>query len=73
MTDIETTAAESWKCLSCLELVPYGFEHICSAKIANDQGITVFPGQLSMVDINKKLDIISEDVKEIKEKLKDKV
>ena len=70
---VTETATESWKCPSYLELVPYGFEHICSAKIANDQGITVFPGQLSMVDINKKLDLILADVKEIKEKLKDKV
>ena len=70
MTDIETTAAESWKCPSCLELVPYGFEHICSAKIANDQGISVFPGQLSMIEINKKLDLILADVKEIKDKVK---
>ena len=70
MTDIETTAAESWECPSCLKLVPYRFEHICSAKIANDQGISVFPGQLSMIEINKKLDLILADVKEIKDKVK---
>ena len=72
MVDYSATNLEYWKCPSCLESVPFGFEHVCPAKTSNDQGISVFPGQLSMIEINKKLDIILADVKEIKEKIKDK-
>lgn len=63
-----TTAEEYWTCASCLKEVPFGFAHLCSAKSSNDQTPAIFPGQLSMVELNKKLDKIQEDVKLIKEK-----
>ena len=67
MTEL-TTAIEYWTCASCLLQIPFGFEHVCSAKTSNDQPQTVFPGQLSLIEVNKKLDKILEDVKAIKEK-----
>ena len=67
MTEI-TTTPEKWQCASCLEWIPFGYEHICSAKTSNDTMPPIFPGQLSMIEINKKLDKILEDVKLIKEK-----
>ena len=57
-----------WQCASCLEWIPYGFEHICSAKSRNDQQPAMFPGQLSLVEVNNKLDELLEDVKKIKDK-----
>ena len=71
MVDYSVTYLEYWKCPSCLESVPFGFEHVCPAKTSSDQGISVFPGQLSMIEINKKLDLILADMKEIKDKIKE--
>ena len=70
-----TTGETKWQCASCLEWIPYGFEHICKAKSGNDQIPAMFPGQLSMVEVNKKLDEtlalldeVKKDLKEIKDK-----
>ena len=63
-----TTAPEKWQCASCLEWIPFGFEHICPAKSSNDYTPPIFPGQLSLIELNVKLDKILEDVKLIKEK-----
>ena len=73
MTDIETTAIEFWKCPACYAEVPFGSSHICSAQSNKDKTIPIYPDQLSIVEVNRKLDKIMADVKEIKEKLKDKV
>ena len=67
MTEL-TTSVEYWTCASCLQQIPMGFEHICPAKTSKDQPQTIFPGQLSLIEVNKKLDELLEDVKAIKEK-----
>ena len=68
LNDGLVSAPEYWTCASCLQHIPFGFEHICTAKTSNYQPQTVFPGQLSLIEVNKKLDKILEDVKAIKEK-----
>ena len=67
MTEL-TTAIEYWTCASCLQQIPFGFEHICTAKTSNDQPQTVFPGQLSLIEVNKKLDDVLALLQEIKDK-----
>ena len=67
-----TTTPEFWKCPACYTQISFGSSHICPAQSNKDKTIPIYPDQLSIVEINRKLDLILEDVKEIKEKIKEK-
>jgi len=66
MTEFESTAIGFWKCPACHEEIPFGSSHICSAQSNKDKSVPIFPDQLSIVEINKKLDLILDEVKKIK-------
>ena len=63
-----TTAPEFWTCPACYTEVPFGASHICSALSNKDKTIPIYPDQLSIAEINRKLDLILADLKEIKDK-----
>ena len=67
-----TTATDFWTCPACYTQISFGSSHICPAQSNKDKTIPIYPDQLSIVEINRKLDLILADVKEIKDKIKEK-
>ena len=68
---IESTATNFWVCPSCLKEIPWFHNHICPAQSKRLGEVAVFPAPELLLEINRKLDLIVDELIKIK-KDKDK-